>query len=251
MTPEREAAGPPVQAYLLAADVVRAQVEDGTLKPGQPAPSSIELRKATGYSQMTCLKGLRFLAEAGVLTRGPGLTGRFRVPNPGTSPAEVALAVKVEALSQGLAVRRHASGMDQVELAQSTGFSVTAVMHAETGRLWQSRRFWERADTALHARGELLMLHDAYLRARDAAAQGQPAEPRRVTLTARQLEIAGLFVQGLSVPAIARELGCSRGTASNCVARVQAKTGTGGGPGARVRLAAWLQNRDAGSAVPS
>ena len=40
--------------------------------------------------------------------------------------------------------------------------SVTTVGHAETGRLWQSRRFWELADKAVSADGELLALHDAY-----------------------------------------------------------------------------------------
>jgi hypothetical protein len=33
--------------------------------------------------------------------------------------------------------------------------------HAETGRLWQSREFWEKADAALAADGELARLHDA------------------------------------------------------------------------------------------
>ncbi len=38
---------------------------------------------------------------------------------------------------------------------------MTTVGHAETGRLWQSRRFWEKADAVLDAHGELLRLHDA------------------------------------------------------------------------------------------
>jgi hypothetical protein len=40
--------------------------------------------------------------------------------------------------------------------------SVTTIGHAETGRLWQSRGFWERADKGLSAGGALLALHDAY-----------------------------------------------------------------------------------------
>jgi hypothetical protein len=43
-----------------------------------------------------------------------------------------------------------------------TGMSVTTIGHAETGRVWQSRRFWERADKAVSAGGVLLALHDAY-----------------------------------------------------------------------------------------
>ena len=40
--------------------------------------------------------------------------------------------------------------------------SVTTIGHAETGRLWQSRSFWELADKELNADGELLTRHDAY-----------------------------------------------------------------------------------------
>lgn len=47
-------------------------------------------------------------------------------------------------------------------LSALTGFSATAVGHAETGRLWQSREFWEKTDLALAAGGELTRLHDAY-----------------------------------------------------------------------------------------
>ena len=49
--------------------------------------------------------------------------------------------------------------------------SVTTIGHAETGRLWQSRRFWELADKGVDAGGELLALHDAY------RAAGVPADP--------------------------------------------------------------------------
>jgi hypothetical protein len=51
---------------------------------------------------------------------------------------------------------------------------VTTVGHAETGRLWQSRCFWERSDAVLSACGELLALHDAY-RAIAASAGPDPA----------------------------------------------------------------------------
>jgi hypothetical protein len=51
--------------------------------------------------------------------------------------------------------------------------SVTAIGHAETGRLWQSRRFWEHVDKGVSAGGELLVLHDAY---RAAATGGLTSE---------------------------------------------------------------------------
>jgi hypothetical protein len=61
-----------------------------------------------------------------------------------------------------LAGRRRGAGMTQIELAAIVGVSVTSVGHAETGRLWQSRNFWERADEALGAHGLLLRHHDDY-----------------------------------------------------------------------------------------
>ncbi len=66
------------------------------------------------------------------------------------------------ALSAFLAARRRLAGLTQPQLAALVGVSVTTVGHAETGRLWQSRRFWEGADAVLSAGGELLARHDAY-----------------------------------------------------------------------------------------
>jgi hypothetical protein len=75
-------------------------------------------------------------------------------------------------LSGSLAALRRAADLTQPQLAELVGFSVTTVGHAETGRLWQSRRFWERADKAVSAGGELLTLHDAY---RASAVLSEPA----------------------------------------------------------------------------
>jgi Helix-turn-helix domain len=61
-----------------------------------------------------------------------------------------------------LAARRRALGLTQPQLAAAIDMSLTTVGHAETGRLWQSRHFWEQADKALDADGALLRLHDAY-----------------------------------------------------------------------------------------
>ena len=48
--------------------------------------------------------------------------------------------------------------------------------HAETGRLWQSRTFWEKADILLAAQGELTSRYDAY-RAAAACPASWPAPP--------------------------------------------------------------------------
>jgi hypothetical protein len=71
--------------------------------------------------------------------------------------------------------------MTQIELADIVGVSVTTVGHAETGRLWQSRDFWERADEALGAHGLLKRHHDDYRAAavpRVCDSEAESADPR-------------------------------------------------------------------------
>jgi GntR family transcriptional regulator len=55
----------------LAADL-RAEIADGTLPPGRPTPSRVQLAAETGWSPLTCVKALRLLASEGLLTRYPG-----------------------------------------------------------------------------------------------------------------------------------------------------------------------------------
>ncbi len=155
--------------YARVAENVRAQIADGTLRPGQPAPSGAALSRITGYSTLTCRKALRVLIADGALVPGPSRNARPRVAGPPQPPADRDLAAAARALAAGLAGRRRANGLTQPELAGRIGVSVTTVGHAETGRLWQSRQFWERADAILGAGGALLRLHDVY---RAAAASG-------------------------------------------------------------------------------
>jgi Helix-turn-helix domain/Bacterial regulatory proteins, gntR family len=148
--------------YVRAADLVRARIADGTLRPGEPAPSGAALAAVTGYSDLTCRRALRVLVQDGTLAPGPSPRARFRVPVPASSPDGQALAGAALALSAGLVSRRRAAGLTQPALAALADCSVTTVGHAETGRLWQGRDFWERADKVLCADGELLCLHDAW-----------------------------------------------------------------------------------------
>ena len=157
--------GKGVPKYARVAAAVRGQIAEGTLRPGQPAPSGAALSRITGYSTLTCRRALRVLIADGVLTPGPSRNARPRVAGPPQRPAERDLAAAARALAAGLATRRRANGLTQPELAVRVGVSVTTVGHAETGRLWQSRQFWERADPVLGAGGDLLGLHDAYLEA--------------------------------------------------------------------------------------
>ena len=122
--------GLPVHKYAQAAAIVRAQVTDGTLKPGQPAPSGAQLARLTGFSTLTCRKALRALITQGVLTPGPSPAARPRVAVPGgPRPGDAAAAVP----RAGRA--RRANGLTQPGLSALTGYSVTTIGHAETSRL--------------------------------------------------------------------------------------------------------------------
>ncbi len=83
------------------------------------------------------------------MTPGPSRNARPRVPPSARTLAELSVADTERALSTSLATRRRALGLTQPQFATALGVSVTTVGHAETGRLWQSRRFWERADSVL------------------------------------------------------------------------------------------------------
>ena len=158
--------------YARVAASVRAQIAAGILVPGASAPSGAELARVTGYSALTCRKALSVLIKDGVLVPGASPKARPRVPGPVSSSGGQALSGATRALCSSLAARRRAAGLTQPQLAEIVGVSVTTVGHAETGRLWQSRRFWEHADKAVDAGGELLALHDSY---RAATVQADPA----------------------------------------------------------------------------
>jgi DNA-binding XRE family transcriptional regulator len=159
----------PARKYTQAAAIVRAQVTDGTLRPGQAASSRASL---TGFDPLTCRKALRVLEREGVLMPGPTPSARLRVKAlPGASPADAA-----RCLSRALAATRRASGLTQAALAALAGYSVTTIGHAETGRLRQSRQFWEKTDLALAAGCELTRLYDAY-RAEAAGTDGGTPPP--------------------------------------------------------------------------
>jgi DNA-binding transcriptional regulator YhcF (GntR family) len=167
--------------YLRVAAAVRNEIADGILRPGQPAPSGAELSRVTGYSTLTCRRALRVLVDDGVLTPGPSRNARPRVAGPPQPPSERDLATAARALSAGLAARRRARGLTQPDLAARMSVSVTTIGHAETGRLWQSRQFWEHADAVLGAGGDLLALHDAYREAGAAKVTGAPGAASAVS----------------------------------------------------------------------
>jgi DNA-binding transcriptional regulator YhcF (GntR family) len=148
--------------YRQVAARIHAQVASGALLPGAPVPSGAALSRTTGYSTLTCRRALRTLISDGVLVPGVSRNARPRVAPPAPVSGQRTPADAARTLSKSLAARRRLADLSQPELAKLIGMSVTTVGHAETGRLWQSRRFWERADAVLSACGELLALHDAY-----------------------------------------------------------------------------------------
>jgi DNA-binding transcriptional regulator YhcF (GntR family) len=165
--------------YVQVAESIRAQIANGALAPGAPAPSGAALARATGYSTLTCRRALQNLVKQGVLVPGASRSARPLVPRP-ASADEQTRTDAARALSGTLAGCRHAVGLTQPQLAEKTGVSITTIGHAETGRLWQSRRFWEAADEAVNAGGKLLRLHDAY---RAAAVRSNPATSTPEPLT--------------------------------------------------------------------
>jgi Helix-turn-helix domain/Bacterial regulatory proteins, gntR family len=174
--------------YRRVVALVRDRIADGSLRPGQPAPSGAELARTTGYSTLTCRKALRVLIADGLLVPGPSRNARPRVAGAFQPQSERDLADATRALSAGLAARRHAAGLTQPELAALARVSVTTIGHAETGRVWQSRHFWERADVGLSADGDLLRLHDAYRAAGASIGQDQATSGGTESAADRSLE---------------------------------------------------------------
>jgi DNA-binding transcriptional MocR family regulator len=114
---------PPAPKYVQAAALVRAQVADGTLKPGEAAASGAQLARLTGFCALTCRKALRNLIKEGVLTAAPSTTARPRVAVPFGTPA----GDPARDLSRALAAPRHKYGLSQPALAALAGYSVTTI----------------------------------------------------------------------------------------------------------------------------
>jgi transcriptional regulator with XRE-family HTH domain len=119
-------------------------------------------------------------------------------------PAEL-VAMRL-ALGQQLAALRQAGGLIQPQIARRTGYSRSAVTHAEAGRYLPKRQFWQAADELLKANGELLAGYDQVqaakqehqVRSREAAlakayaeAQAQ-AQQARAAISSSALENSGM-----------------------------------------------------------
>lgn len=153
------------------ARLVREKIADGTLKPGGAVPSAVALATEIGCHVATARTALRSLLADGTLTHGASPTARLRVATGGGTGRVAPRAP----LSAALAARRHAAGLLQPELAELLEVSLTTVGHAETGRLWQARDFWVRADRELG--GGLLRMYDQHQAGDLPAAEEVPEPP--------------------------------------------------------------------------
>lgn len=61
------------RVYVHLAAKIREQIGDGTLKPGNPAPSISTLTLMYGHARQTCMKALHLLEGEGLLMNVPGL----------------------------------------------------------------------------------------------------------------------------------------------------------------------------------
>lgn len=58
--------------YLQLADILRQRIADGTYRPGAKIPPLLDLQAEFGLSSMTVRRGVRVLADEGLLIRVPG-----------------------------------------------------------------------------------------------------------------------------------------------------------------------------------
>jgi hypothetical protein len=141
----------------VVAELVRTQIAEGKLRPGSRL-SGAKLARETGYSVLICRVALRILVSDGTLVPGVSSGALPRVPK--APPSGVTAEALRRRLSRSLRALRDATGMSQAELAGKLEVSVTTIGHAETGRLWHSRGFWEQAQELLG--GDLLRTWDDY-----------------------------------------------------------------------------------------
>lgn len=61
------------RAYRRLEALIRQQIDDGMLQPGEPAPSIASLSQEYGHARQTCAKALQILEDEGLMYRVPGL----------------------------------------------------------------------------------------------------------------------------------------------------------------------------------
>jgi DNA-binding GntR family transcriptional regulator len=64
--------GSPEPVFLQIADIIRGRIESGRYTPGTAVPSIERIRQETGVSIMTIRKGMKVLADEGLVRIVPG-----------------------------------------------------------------------------------------------------------------------------------------------------------------------------------
>ncbi len=131
---------------------IRAQIADGTLLPGQPAPSGAALARADRLLRPDLSQRAAHPDRDGVLVPGASPNARPRVPSRAT-PGERTVADAARTLSESLSHlapcrRADASPTRRDGRARRSPPSATP----RPDDCGSRRRFWERADKALCAR---------------------------------------------------------------------------------------------------
>ena len=100
----------PRPAYLQVADLLRAQIRTGVLKPGDQLPAGRELSEQYSIASMTVRQALRVLVDEGVVVsrQGKGVFVRSDVSNPAQS-----LIVDNQVLAELRTIRQEISVLTQ------------------------------------------------------------------------------------------------------------------------------------------
>ena len=61
------------RSYVRMAAMIRQQIAEGKLQPGDPTPSIETMTQEHGHARQTCAKALRVLVDEGLAYRVPGL----------------------------------------------------------------------------------------------------------------------------------------------------------------------------------
>jgi DNA-binding GntR family transcriptional regulator len=96
--------------YICMATALRAQIEDGTLRPGDRAPSIAALAAEHGGARQTVAKALRMLEAEGLIFRVPGLGYHVNGPvSSGKAGDQQPPVLRVAGLLRG---QRHSRPLD-------------------------------------------------------------------------------------------------------------------------------------------
>jgi hypothetical protein len=117
------------------AELGMREIGVSTLERGDKAPSGVRLAREAGCHPKAGDAALRLLLASGALTRGVTPKAWFRAADPDGIPDG---QTPREEMSRSLAAGRSQAGLTPAELPVKLSVPLTAVRHAEAGRLRQA-----------------------------------------------------------------------------------------------------------------